>query len=336
MTTGRRSLVVVGHGMVGHKFVVAALDRGLAADWDITVLGEESRPAYDRVGLSSYFAGSTAEDLSLLPDGHYPDPSVVLELRAQVVSMDREARTVTLVDGRVVRYDALVLATGSYPFVPPVPGREAENVFVYRTIEDLEAIQKAAADTTVGAVIGGGLLGLEAANALLNLGLKTHVVEMAPRLMPLQVDTAGGAMLARHIESLGVTLHLGASTEAIVADERGKVAQLLLKDADPLDIGVLVFSAGIRPRDEIARSAGLEIGPRGGVVVDESCRTADPAIWAIGEVACAGGLCYGLVAPGYAQAETVAECLAGGAGSLHRCGHVHEAQAPRRRRRQLR
>jgi nitrite reductase (NADH) large subunit len=303
--------VVLGHGMVGHKVVTAALERGLTSEYDITVLGEESRPAYDRVALSTVFAGCSAEDLSLLPDGHYPDPAVRLELRAQVTGIDRAGRTVTLADGRVVAYDVLVLATGSYPFVPPVPGREAENCFVYRTIDDLDAIRLAAADATAGAVIGGGLLGLEAANALLNLGLTTHVVEMAPRLMPLQVDEAGGAMLVRHIRDLGVHVHLGATTDQIVADERGRVAQLRLKDREPLDIGVLVFSAGIRPRDELARACGLEIGERGGVVVDENCRTSDPAIYAVGEVACADGRVYGLVAPGYAMAETAAEAIAG-------------------------
>jgi len=308
----RRSLVVLGNGMVGHKFVTTAIEHGLTAHWDITVLGEEPRPAYDRVGLSYYFAGSTAEDLSLLPDGHYTDPAVTLELRARATHIDRSARTVTLADGRVYRYDTLVLATGSYPFVPPVAGREAAGCFVYRTIEDLEAIKAAAADASAGAVIGGGLLGLEAANALLNLGLNTHVVEMAPRLMPLQVDPGGGEMLARHIEALGVNVHLGASTEAIVADDRGRVSQLRLADRDPLDIGVLVFSAGIRPRDELARDAGLEMGERGGVRVDETCRTSDPAIYAIGEVACALGRVYGLVAPGYAMAEVVAAHLAGG------------------------
>jgi nitrite reductase (NADH) large subunit len=307
----RRSLLVLGHGMVGHKFVTAALERGVAEDWDITILGEEPRPAYDRVGLSYYFAGASAADLSLLPDGHYNDAAVTLELRAKAVSVNRELRTVTLADGRVFGYDALVLATGSYPFVPPVPGREAENCFVYRTLEDLDGIRNASADASAGVVIGGGLLGLEAANALLNLGLTTHVVEMAPRLMPLQVDTGGGDMLARHIEALGVHLHLGASTEEIVADERGRVAQLRLAGRDPLDVGVLVFSAGIRPRDELARDCGLDIGERGGVVVDEQCRTSDPAIFAIGEVACAAGRVYGLVAPGYQMADTVAQTLAG-------------------------
>jgi nitrite reductase (NADH) large subunit len=312
----RRSLVVVGNGMVGHRFVTAAIERGLCAEWDITVLGEEPRPAYDRVGLSYFFAGSTADDLSLLPDGHYPDAAVTLELQAAVTRIDRMAREVVVADGRVFRYDALVLATGSYPFVPPVPGREATNCFVYRTIEDLEAIKAASGDATAGAVIGGGLLGLEAANALMNLGLTTHVVEMAPRLMPLQVDAGGGEMLARHIQALGVRVHLGAVTESIVADDRGRVAQLKLAGRDPLDIGVLVFSAGIRPRDELARAAGLAMGERGGVAIDETCTTSDPAIHAIGEVACAAGRVYGLVAPGYAMAETLATNLAGGAATF--------------------
>jgi nitrite reductase (NADH) large subunit len=314
--THRRSLVVIGHGMVGHKFVTAAIERGLTLDWDIIVLGEEPRAAYDRVGLSYFFAGSTAEDLSLLPEGRYPDDVVRLELNAEVVRIERDVRRVTLADGRDFRYDALVLATGSYPFVPPLPGREATNRFVYRTIEDLEAIRAASADATAGAVIGGGLLGLEAANALLNLGLTTHVVEMAPRLMPLQVDAGGGEMLARHIESLGVKLHLGASTESIVADDRGRVAQLRMVDADPIDIGVLVFSAGIRPRDELARDCGLDVGERGGVIVDETCRTSDANIYASGEVACALGRTYGLVAPGYTMAEIVATTLAGGTAAF--------------------
>jgi nitrite reductase (NADH) large subunit len=311
MARTRRSLVVIGHGMVGHRFVVGALERGLTADWDITVLGEEPRPAYDRVGLSSFFAGCSAEDLSLLPDGHYSDPAVTLELCAQATGIDRDAHTVTLEDGRVIRYDALVLATGSYPFVPPVPGREAGNCFVYRTISDLEKIRAAAADASAGVVIGGGLLGLEAANALLNLGLETHVVEMAPRPMPLQCDEGGGAMLVRHIEALGVRMHLGATTERITADERGRVARLHLKGREPLDVGVLVFSAGIRPRDELARACGLEVGERGGVVVDDNCRTSDPDVFAIGEVALVGGRIYGLVAPGYQMADSLAETLAG-------------------------
>jgi len=315
MAQRRRTLVVVGHGMVGHRFVEAAAERGVTERWDIIVLGEEPRPAYDRVGLSSFFAGNTAEDLSLLPGGAYDDPRVQLNLGDPVASVDREARTVTTASGRSVAYDAMVLATGSYPFVPPIPGRDAENCFVYRTIEDLEAIRAAAAGARSGAVVGGGLLGLEAANALMNLGLDTHVVEMAPRLMPLQVDDGGGVMLRRHIEALGVKIHTGVMTERIEA-EHGRARRVVFKDSDSVDVDLVVFSAGVRPRDELARECGLDVGQRGGVVVDETCRTSDGDIFAIGECALAGGKVYGLVAPGYTMAEIVADQLAGGSGTF--------------------
>jgi len=316
MAQRRRTLVVVGHGMVGHRFVEAAVERGVTERWDVVVLGEEPRPAYDRVGLSSFFAGSTAEDLSLLPKGRYDDPRVELSLGDPVASIERTAKTVTTAAGRSIAYDAMVLATGSYPFVPPVPGREAGNCFVYRTIEDLEAIRDAAAGARSGAVVGGGLLGLEAANALLNLGLDTHVVEMASRLMPLQVDDGGGAMLRRHVEALGVDIHAGVLTECIEAGDGGRVRRMVFKDADPIDVDLVVFSAGVRPRDEIARACGLEVAERGGVVVDANCRTSDPEIFAIGECACAGGRVYGLVAPGYTMAEVVVDVLAGGQGAF--------------------
>jgi len=311
----RRTLLVVGHGMVGHRFVEAAIERGVTERFEVVVLGEEPRPAYDRVSLSSFFSGKSAAELSLLPDGHYDDPRVRLELCAGVSGVDRAARTVTTADGRVFAYDALVLATGSYPFVPPIPGRDSGNCFVYRTIDDLQAIRSAAQAASTGAVIGGGLLGLEAANALLNLGLQTHVVEMAPRLMALQVDDGGGAMLRRHIEALGVQVHTGAATDRIEAGEDGNVARVVFTNAQssdnlPVDVELLVFSAGVRPRDELARSCGLEIGERGGVVVDETCRTSDPDVYAIGECASAGGRVYGLIAPGYAMAEVLAETLA--------------------------
>ncbi len=208
MTHTRKQLVLVGHGMVGHRFVQAGIERGLTETYDVTVIGEEPRPAYDRVALTSYFEVG-ADALSLLPTGGYDDPRVRLVLGMPVGSIDREARAVVLADGEVVPYDELVLATGAAPFVPPVPGRDLPGCFVYRTIEDLEAIREAAATATTGAVIGGGLLGLEAANALLQLGLDTHVVEMAPRLMPVQVDDAGGATLAGTSTKLGLTVHTG-------------------------------------------------------------------------------------------------------------------------------
>ncbi|MDP2775337.1 MAG: FAD-dependent oxidoreductase, partial [Nocardioides sp.] len=310
----RKTLVVAGHGMVGHRFVQAAIERGLTETYDVVVVGEESRAAYDRVALTSFFEVG-ADELSLLPGGRYDDPRVRLVLDTAVEGFDPETRTVLLGGGEVIAYDELVLATGAAPFVPPVPGHDLPGCFVYRTIDDLEAIRDAAAGAKVGAVVGGGLLGLEAANALAQLGLETHVVEMAPRLMAVQVDAAGGATLARHIEKLGLKVHTGAMTSEVV-EKDGRVGALALKDAEPIPAEVVVFSAGIRPRDTLAREAGLELAERGGVLVDERCRTSDPHVWAIGECAAPAGRMYGLVAPGYAMAEVVVDALLGGPGAF--------------------
>ena len=217
----------------------------------------------------------------------------------------------------------LVLATGAAPFVPPVEGRGKDGCFVYRTIEDLEAIRAASAAATSGVVIGGGLLGLEAANALVQLGLDTHVVEMAPRLMPVQLDGAAGATLVRHIERLGVSVHTGVVTEERYEGGSSvtglRVRQAGTEEGAPtevVDAQVVVFSAGIRPRDALARECDLEVAPRGGVLVDEQCRTADPHVFAIGECAAPGGTMYGLVAPGYAMAEVVVDALLDGPGTF--------------------
>ncbi len=310
----RRQLVVVGHGMVGHRFVQAAIERGLTETHDIVVVGEECRPAYDRVALTSYFEVG-AEALSLLPEGSYEDPRVRLVTGVEVSAVDADQRTVDLSDGSRLGYDELVLATGAAPFVPPIEGHQLPGCFVYRTIEDLEAIREAAATATVGAVIGGGLLGLEAASALSQLGLDTHVVEMAPRLMAVQVDDAGGATLTRHIEKLGLTVHTGAMTEAI-RDRDGRADGLVLRGGEVVDAQVIVFSAGIRPRDGLARAAGIDVAERGGILVDEQCRTSAPHVWAIGECAAPDGRMYGLAAPGYAMAEVAVDALVGGTGAF--------------------
>lgn len=309
----RQQLVVVGHGMVGHRFVEAAIERGLTETHDITVLGAEARPAYDRVALTSFFEVG-AQALSLLPKGRYADPRVRLRTGTEVVAVSPRQRIVTLSTGEDLHYDELVLATGAYPFVPPVPGTDLDNVFVYRTIEDLQAIRKAARKARSGAVVGGGLLGLEAANALRQLGLQTHVVELAPRLMAVQVDAAGGRTLSRHVERLGLTVHTGAMTEAVLGT--GKVTGMALKDRKPLDVDLVVFSAGIRPRDALGRAADLAVAERGGILVDERCRSSDEHIYAIGECAAPGGVMYGLVAPGYAMAEVVVDTLLGGEGTF--------------------
>jgi nitrite reductase (NADH) large subunit len=309
----RKRLVVVGHGMVGHRFVDACIQRGLTETYDITVIGEEPRPAYDRVALTSFFEVG-AEALSLLPGGRYDDPRVTLRTGTAVVAVSPRQRIVTLADGEDLHYDELVLATGAAPFVPPVPGSDLRNCFVYRTIEDLEAIRDAAKRAKVGAVIGGGLLGLEAANALHQLGVTTHVVELAPRLMAVQVDDGGGRTLNQHIDRLGLTVHTGAMTEAVLG--KSKVQRLALKDRNPLDVDIVVFSAGIRPRDALARAAGLDVAERGGILVDESLRTSEEHIWAIGECAAVQGRMYGLVAPGYDMAEVVVDRLLGGEGEF--------------------
>ncbi len=315
MTHLRQTLVVAGHGMVGHRFVQAAIERGLTERFDLVVVGEEPRPAYDRVALSSFFSAGGADELSLLPEGRYDDPRVRLVLGTAVTHVDRDGRRVALDSGEVLGYDVLVLATGAAPFVPPVPGHDLDGCFVYRTIEDLEAIRDAAETATTGVVVGGGLLGLEAANALHQLGLDTHVVEMAPRLMPVQLDDAGGTTLVRHIEKLGVHVHTGAATQRVVGDDAGRVRALELAGTT-VDAEVVVFSAGIRPRDGLARDCGLPVAERGGVLVDEQCRTEDPAVFAIGECAAPGGRMYGLVAPGYSMAEVVVDTLLHGEGAF--------------------
>ncbi|MGK5050352.1 nitrite reductase large subunit NirB [Janthinobacterium sp. RB2P8] len=297
-------IVVLGHGMVGHKFIERlALEN--APHLSVTVLCEEPRPAYDRVHLSEFFNGKSAEDLSLVAPGFFDKGNVVLKLNARAIAIDRAAKTVTASTGEVLSYDKLVFATGSTPFVPPLPGKERDGCFVYRTIEDLEAMLAWGAKSTTGVVIGGGLLGLECAKALRDLKLDTHVVEFAPRLMAVQVDEGGARVLRRKIEELGVTVHTQKNTLAIV-DGEAATHRMQFADGSHLEADMIVFSAGIRPRDELARACGLDVGPRGGIAIDDSCVTSDPDIYAIGECALWGGLIFGLVAPGYEMARIAA------------------------------
>ncbi|TDU31374.1 assimilatory nitrite reductase (NAD(P)H) large subunit precursor [Panacagrimonas perspica] len=302
-------LVVIGNGMVGHKLLEQIADR---PDLDVTVLCEEPRPAYDRVHLSEFFSGKTAEDLSLVAPGFFDREGLNLKLNAKAVGIDRTAKLVKLADGTTVPYDKLVLATGSYPFVPPVPGRERPGCLVYRTIEDLEAMREWGAKSKIGVVVGGGLLGLECAKALKDMGLATHVVEFAPRLMTVQVDDMGGRLLRRKIEALGVTVHTQKNTSEIVEGPGMGVGgrhKMVFADGGALETDMIVFSAGIRPRDELARSSGITMGERGGIQIDNHCRTSDPDIYAIGECALWGGKIFGLVAPGYDMARVVAAQL---------------------------
>ena len=325
-----KRVVVVGHGMVGHRFVEALRSRDEADTWHVVVLAEEADAAYDRVGLTGYTEHWDRTRLALPGNAYAGDDHVEVILRDPVTRIDRSAKFVTTALGRRVPYDALVLATGSYAFVPPIPGHDLPQCHVYRTLDDLDAIRAGAlaaatTKTPVGVVIGGGLLGLEAANALRAFGLSTQVLEMSPHLMAAQLDGAGGALLNRMIRGLGIEVHTGVSTESIRPVQRNKplrksqeddAVRVTLNDGSAIDAGVVVFAAGVRPRDELARHAGLDIAQRGGVLTDRSCVTSDPDVYAIGEVAAIDGRCYGLVGPGYISAEVVADRLLGGAAEF--------------------
>ena len=261
-TISNTHIVVIGNGMVGYKFCEKLLARKKSDQQiTLTVFGEEPRVAYDRVHLSEYFAGKTADDLTLASADWYADNGIRLFLSDPVVDIDREEKLVRSHHGHIVYYDYLVMATGSGAFVPSIPGVEKDGVFVYRTIEDLELIQSYARKAKKGAVLGGGLLGLEAAKALLDLGLQeAHVVEFASRLMPRQIDEAGSRILQNQLESLGLQIHLAKSTQEIVGGDC--IEGMQFSDNSLLDVDMLVISAGIRPRDELAKIAGLETHPR--------------------------------------------------------------------------
>ncbi|MFD2641257.1 nitrite reductase large subunit NirB [Pseudomonas japonica] len=305
----REKLVIVGNGMVGHHCVEQLIERGALARFEVRVFGEERQRAYDRVHLSEYFSGSDAEALALGEAGLYGEHGIAVHLGEAVLELDRERREVVTTQGRYP-YDRLILATGSYPFVPPIQGSEGAARLVYRTLDDLDAIRAAAANARRGVVVGGGLLGLEAANALKSLGLEAHVVEFAPRLMPVQLDGEGGAALRARIEALGVGVHLARATQAIVAGEDYRY-RMNFDGGEFLETDLIVFSAGIRPQDALARASGLEVAARGGVVIDGECRSSDPRIYAIGECASWNGSVFGLVAPGYGMARNLATALAG-------------------------
>jgi len=307
-------LVIVGNGMVGQRFLEQLVSRMNGTSPEVTVFCDERRTAYDRVQLTSFFSGKSAADLSLVPAGFFDQHGIALRLGDKAIAIDRTRKLVRSARGHELPYDKLVLATGSYPFVPSLPGAEWPDCFVYRAIEDLEAIRTAAGRARVGAVIGGGLLGLEAAKALHDLGLETHVVEFAPRLMAVQLDDSGGRLLRRKIEALGVSVHVSRQTKEIVGGT-GCRHKLLFADGAALETDITVFSAGIRPRDRLGRAAGLSIGERGGIVVNDYCQTSDPDIYALGECAQWNGRIYGLVAPGYQMAEVAARHVAGEEGA---------------------
>lgn len=304
-----KNLIVVGNGMVGYKFLQKLVDQMGSKAFHMTTFADEPRVAYDRVHLSEYFTGKSADDLALAPLDWYQTAGIEVFLGERVLSIDRNLKTVKTQKGRVLPYDILVLATGSAPFVPPLPGVDKKGVFVYRTIEDLDAMLSYAKQCSSAAVIGGGLLGLEAAKAMVDLKLKTSVVEFAPRLMPRQIDQVGSEVLSKKIKMLGVDILLNCRTESVLGAE--KVEGLKFTGSADLLVDMIVVSAGIRPQDDLAKSSGLTVGARGGIVVDYNMKTSDDSIYAIGECALYEGMIYGLVAPGYAMAETAVSHIKG-------------------------
>ncbi|MGF1679814.1 nitrite reductase large subunit NirB [Photobacterium minamisatsumaniensis] len=308
--SAKQRIVVVGNGMVGHKFIEDMLVHDSDGQYQIITFSEESRLAYDRVQLSHYFSGKSAQDLALTDEDYYQQHGINYVLNECVTQVDHHKKLVVTASGREEPYDKLILATGSYPFVPPIPGNDQTHCHVYRTIDDLEAIEVSGNQSQVGVVIGGGLLGLEAANALKCMGLETHVVEFAPRLMAVQLDQGGGALLARKIEDLGVSVHTEKATTEIVAGESCRY-RMSFADGTSLETDMVVFSAGIRPQDALARQSGIEVGERGGIVIDNQCQTSVEDIYAIGECALWQNRIFGLVAPGYQMAKVVAQqfCL---------------------------
>ena len=307
----KQRLVVVGNGMVGHHFIEQLVKAGGLERYQVTVLGAEPDSAYDRVHLSEVFGGRAPKELQMADPQWYAQQGVDLILSSAVVGLDTGARRVTTLHDEVYEYDKLVLATGSYPFVPPIPGHERDGCYVYRTLSDLEAIRDACADGRTGVVVGGGLLGLEAANALRLLGLETHVIEFAPRLMPVQLDPVGGELLKEKIERLGVRVHADTATDCIVDGETAR-HRMVFKGGHYLETDVILFSAGIRPEDRLARTAGLAVGERGGICIDDHCCTSAADVLAIGECALWSGRIFGLVAPGYQMARAAVANLLDG------------------------
>jgi len=314
---GRR-IAVVGHGPVGHDFAMKLV--GMVGDGalDITVIGEECRMAYDRVHLTEYFDHRDASKLAMCDETWFQEHKVTCRINSRVEQVNREKKTLSIKDTKTnaiteFPFDACVLSTGSYPFVPPIPNLTVDTVgvFVYRNIEDLEGMLLYAKKSSRCAVIGGGLLGLEAAKAAYDLGQETHVLEMAPYLMPTQLEEGGGTVLAQKIRELDILVHTSTKIRSIEV-ENGVLKGVLMSDSQMpeeqvVKFDMLIVSAGVRPRDELARSCGLAIGQRGGVVVDDRMRSSDTDIYAIGEVACHNNLCYGLIAPGWDQASVLAK-----------------------------
>ncbi|MGA9519920.1 MAG: nitrite reductase large subunit NirB, partial [Myxococcaceae bacterium] len=313
--TQKSRLVVIGNGMAGARFVEELIARGGGGRWDVAMFGDEPYGNYNRILLSGVLAGSQQpEEIFINPLAWYAQNGVRLHAGVRATSIDTAQKVVHGTEGISEPWDTLVIATGSSPFIPPMEGSRSaegalkEGVFVFRTLDDCHALLQQASTAPRAAVIGGGLLGLEAARGLLERGLEVHVIHLMEHLMELQLDPTGGAILRRALERLGLNVHLGMKTRAILGD--GQVTGLQFDDGTTLPCDMVVISAGIRPNTELARAAGLRV--ERGVVVGDDLRTPDhPDIYALGECAQHRGRTYGLVAPLWEQAQVLADRLSG-------------------------
>ncbi|HRI70507.1 MAG TPA: FAD-dependent oxidoreductase, partial [Polyangium sp.] len=326
-----QTLVIIGNGMMSYRLCRKLVENQVQMHSRIVVFGEERHPAYDRVHLTDIFSGRPPETLILAEEDWYEENGIELYLNNPVVHIDRHNSFVVAASGDRVPYNRLVFATGSEPFVPPIEGLRVpdeqgnlklqKRVFVYRTFDDVYTIEAELEQTSRAVIMGGGLLGLEAAKAVYDLGRRMHddiqveVVEAAPRLMPRQLDEGAAALLKEKIEHLGVNVHVGKKISRVVYDEETYRVSVHFDDdrngQQVLDADLLIVSAGIRPRSELAKAAGIDCAPNGGIKVDDELRTSDEQIYAIGECASHNGITYGLVAPGYQMVDVLVANLMG-------------------------
>lgn len=322
-----QTLVIIGNGMMSYRLCQKLAQHEVQKHSRIVVFGEEPDPAYDRVHLTDVFSGRHPDTLILAGPEWYEDNGIELYTGNPVVYVDREESFVEAASGDRVPYNRLVFATGSEPFVPPIEGlrvpdeqgnlKLAKRVFVYRTFEDVYKIEAELERTSRAVIMGGGLLGLEAAKAVYDLGRRMHdeievdVVEAAPRLMPRQLDDGAAALLKEKIEQLGVRIHVGRKIMRVAFDEDTQRLMVHFDDRSVIEADMLIVSTGIRPRSELAKAAGIECAPNGGIKVDDELRTSDEQIYAIGECASHNGTTYGLVAPGYQMVDVLVANLMG-------------------------
>lgn len=304
----KMKLVMVGNGMAGVRTLEELFK--LAPDlYDVTVFGAEPHPNYNRILLSPVLAGEqTLEQIVLNDYAWYASHGVTLHVGKKIVKIDRVKRVVIADDGTEAAYDRLLLATGSNPFMLPVPGAQLDGVLGYRDIADTQAMIDAAARHTHAVVIGGGLLGLEAANGLKLRGMDVTVVHLAPTLLERQLDAKAGGLLRASLEARGLTFLMPKQTQALVGDEHGRVRAVHFKDGGECKADLVVMAVGIRPNTALAESAGLYCNR--GIVVNDTMQTYDPRIYAVGECVSHRGIAYGLVAPLFEQAKVAANHLA--------------------------